>query len=112
MADFVEGNDRQEGGVTGVGFKKGVSGCPGGQPKWLRDVRTALRELTPVAVKTLKEIMENSESKDADRAKAADVVLKYTVPLPKQTHRVEGKGGDPLALLSAEALVAFVKGKP
>jgi hypothetical protein len=96
---------------VGRPFKKGESGNPGGGPKWLKGVRESLKSLTPLAAKTLKDIMENTDAKDADRAKAADVVLKYTVPLPKQTHRVEGKGGDPLALMSAEALVAFVTGK-
>lgn len=91
-------------------FKKGQSGNPGGGPKWLKGVRESLKGLTPLARKTLREVMKGSE-KDGDRVAAARVVLEYTVPKPKQTHRVEGKGGDPLALMSAEALVAFVTGK-
>ena len=96
--------------ADGGKFAKGKSPNPGGQSQWMKDVKRSLRDLTPLAAKTLKQVMEGSE-KDADRVRAADVVLKYTVPPPKQTHRVEGKGGDPLAMLTPEALVAFITKK-
>jgi DnaJ-domain-containing protein 1 len=84
---------------------------PGGQTKWLKAFRVALQKDTALARRTLRKVMKSDLSKDADKVAAAGVVLKYTVPLPKQTHKIEGKGGDPLALMSAEALVAFVTGK-
>lgn len=83
---------------------------PGGKPKWLNALRAALQKDAGLARRTLRKVMTNAESKDADKVAAAGVVLKYTVPPPKQTHRVEGKGGDPLASLTAEQLVAFIKG--
>lgn len=91
-------------------FARGKSPNPGGQAKWLKEVRQSLRDLTPLAAKTLKQVMEEG-AKDSDKTAAAKVVLEYTVPKPKQTHRVEGKGGDPLASLTAEQLVAFVTGR-
>lgn len=89
-------------------FKPGQSGNPGGKPAWLKKVRQSLQGLTPLARKTLRDVMKAGA--DKDRVAAAKTVLEYTVPKPRQTHRVEGKGGDPLAVLTPEQLVAFVKG--
>lgn len=82
---------------------------PGGQPKWLKGVREGLRALLPEAQRRLGEIIRSGSDKDS--TVAARVVLEYTVPKPKQTHRVEGKGSDLLAALTPEQLVAFVKGE-
>lgn len=95
--------------APGKPFKKGQSGNPGGKPKWLKAARESLQALTPLARKTLRAVMKNGA--DKDKVAAAKTVLEFTVPKPKQTHRVEGKGGDPLAVLTPEQLVAFVKGK-
>lgn len=91
------------------GFKEGISGNPGGRPKWLKGVVDGLKELHPAAKLRLASIIKDGADKDA--AAAIRVLYDFTVPKPKQTHRVEGKGGDPLGLVSAEALVAFVTGK-
>lgn len=91
-------------------FKPGQSGNPGGQPAWLKKVRQSLRGLTPLARKTLREVMKNAP-KDGDKVRAAEVVLKYTVPQPKQRVEVSRGGNDPLAGLTPEQLVAFVKGE-
>lgn len=90
-------------------FKPGKSGNPGGKPKWLKAARESLQSLTPLARKTLRQVMKNGA--DKDKVAAAKTVLEFTVPKPRQTHRVEGKGGDPLAVLTPEQLVAFVKGE-
>lgn len=90
-------------------FDKGNSPNPGGQAKWLKQVREELRALLPHARATLSRVMVGDDQKAA--VQAAKVVLEYTVPKPKQTHRLEGKNGDALAMVSAEALVAFVTGK-
>lgn len=93
----------------GVPFPKGKSGNPGGQPKWLREVRDGLRSLAPKAYRRLESIIDTGSDKDATAA--AKVVFEYTLPKPKQTHRVEGKNGDPLAALTDVQLVAFIAGK-
>jgi hypothetical protein len=90
-------------------FAGGGSANPGGQAKWLKEIRAGLRSLLPEAKNRLGEIIRSGSDKDSTAA--AKVVLEYTVPKPKQTHRVEGKGGDPLALLSPEQLVEFIKGR-
>lgn len=89
-------------------FAEGNSPNPGGQAKWLKQVRADLRNLLPHARATLARVMVSQDEKAA--VQAAKVVLEYTVPKPKQTHKIEGKG-DPLAVVSPEALVAFITGK-
>jgi len=106
-----EDADNSKPEVPGKPFKKGVSGNPGGAPKWLKAVRESLRRDTPLARRTLRKIMKSAEAKDADKIAAAKVTLDFTVPKPKQTHRVEGNNGDPLAALTPEQLVAFVLGR-
>lgn len=94
---------------VGKPFRPGQSGNPDGQPKWLKGVRESLKSLTPLARKTLREVMKTGQ--DKDRVAAAKTVLEYTVPKPKQTHRVESGGKDALAGLTPEQLVAFIKGE-
>lgn len=88
--------------------KKG-SPNPGGQPKWVKEVRDSLRALHPVARERLETIITNGEDKDANVA--IRIVYDFSLPKPKQTHRVEGGGRDALAGLTPEQLVAFVKGE-
>lgn len=92
-----------------IKFKKGQSGNPGGQPKWLKEVRDALRTCAERGAVRLMEIIENGEHKDV--IAATRLAVEYTIRKPKQTHRVEGKGSDLLAALTPEQLVAFVKGE-
>lgn len=88
--------------------KKG-SPNPGGQPKWVKEIRDGLRALHPAALTRLTAIIRDGEDKDANAA--IRLVYDFSLPKPKQTHRVEGKGGDPLASLTAEQLVALVTGR-
>ena len=101
------GNSKPE--IPGTPFQKGTSGNPSGRPKWLKGVVDGLKKLHPAAETRLASIITHGADKDA--AAAIRVLYDFTIPKPKQTHRVEGKGGDPLALLTPEALVAFVTGK-
>lgn len=68
----------------------GASGNPGGQPKWVGDVRDLLRSDAPRAREVLREVLDTSED-DGDRIKAAEVVLSYTLPKPKLTIEHEHK---------------------
>lgn len=99
------GNHDLKTGHFGAGNNAGT----GGEAGWLKKVRKDLRALLPSATNTLLRVMGSEDEKAATTA--AKVVLEFTVPKPRQTHRVEGKGGDPLAVLTAEQLVAFVKGE-
>lgn len=99
-------------------YKAGQSGNPGGQPKWVKEVRDALRKDAALARRLLRRVMQGKdlgaggrEVRIADSVKAAEVVLKFSIPPPRQTHRVEGRGGDPLGVLTPEQLVAFITGK-
>ncbi len=100
----------QRGGIENLRpWKPGESGNKDGGPKWLKEIRNGLRSLLPETMDRLGEIIRNGSDKDSTAA--ARVVLEYTVPKPKQTHRVEGKGGDPLAVLTPDQLVEFIKGR-
>lgn len=90
-------------------WKPGQSGNPGGQPKWVKEVREALKTCVQKGAARLENIIETGEDKDA--IAATRLAAEFTIRKPKQTHRVEGKGGDPLAVLTADQLVAFVKGE-
>lgn len=90
-----------------VKFKKGQSGNPGGQPKWLKEVRAALKDCVQEGAGRLLEIIRTGEDKDA--IAAVKVAAEYVLQKPKQTHKVEG-GASPLAGLTPEQLVAFVRG--
>jgi hypothetical protein len=89
-------------------IKKG-SANPGGQPKWVKEVRDSLRALHPVARDRLEAIITQGEDKDATAA--IRIVYDFSLPKPKQTHRVESDGKDALGGLTPEQLVAFVKGQ-
>jgi hypothetical protein len=45
-----------DGGITGRGFRKGISGNPGGRPKVRGEVREMAREYGPLAVLKLAEL--------------------------------------------------------
>lgn len=97
-------DDRRDDGT----FVPGKSPNPGGQAKWLQPIKKDLRAGVPKVLTRLMGIIENGSDKDATAA--GKVWLEYSLPKPKQTHRVEGKNGDPLVSLTPEQLVAFVKG--
>lgn len=97
-------------------FGPGNSANPGGRAGWQKELRGLLQGDAKLAHRLLRAVIRGEdgagrEVRVADSVKAAEVVLKFTLPMPKQTHRVEGKNGDPLGLASAEALVAFITGK-
>jgi hypothetical protein len=104
IPDLRSSEERREDGT----FAPGKSPNPGGQAKWLQPIKKDLRAGVPGVLKKLAAIIESGADKDA--IAAGKVWLEYSLPKPKQTHRVEGKGGDPLASLTAEQLVAFIKG--
>lgn len=87
--------------------KKG-SPNPGGQPKWVKEVRDSLRALHPAARERLQHIIESGEDKDANAA--IRLVYDFSLPKPKQSHKVT-VGGDPLKGVPDDQLVAFVKGE-
>lgn len=82
------------------------SANPGGQPKWVKRTRDALKDCAPLAVRHLERMLgapapvDESPAEAAiyakasarDRNAAADMVLRYTLTLPKATVKHEGKG--------------------
>lgn len=97
----VDDNAPQQslGGVTGAGFMPGQSGNPGGQPKWVKHARDAMRgELFGLAQRHLRWVLSGVEPTDAneaergmykgvtveDRTTAAKLVCEYSLPRPKQ----------------------------
>jgi hypothetical protein len=73
-----------KGGRRSTSFKPGFSGNPGGRPKRpatvvahkiIADVKAAARELTPQALGTLQEIMEDKKAPPAARVTAATEIL-------------------------------------
>ena len=101
------GTETETGGASGRGFTKGKSGNPGGQPQWVKKVRDSLRALTPLAKKTLRDVMQNGE--DKARVAAAKTVLEYTVPKPKQRLKVSGQLSNPVGELSTEDIQALIR---
>lgn len=99
-------------------FGTGNNAGTGGRSGYENAVRKLLREDCHTARNLLRATMEgkaldgrpDAEITHDQKLKAAEVTLKYGVGPPKQTHKVEHRGGAPLAGLTAEALVAFVKG--
>lgn len=104
MSDAQDSEPQQ----VGTPFPRGKSGNPGGQPKWVKEVREALRTCVTKGAARLERIIENGSDKDA--VAAMKVAAEFSLTKPKQTHKIEGKG-DPLAVVSPEALVAFIAGK-
>lgn len=91
-------------------FRPGAaSPNPGGQPKWMKEMREGLKAMLPSARTRLAKIIEEGSDKDATAA--ARLVLEYTLPKPKTRVKVDGMGPSPLAGLTAEQLVALATGK-
>jgi Family of unknown function (DUF5681) len=83
-----------KGGRTSTSFKPGVSGNPSGRPKLpetiearrvMADVKSAARELTPVAMDTLEKAMMDQKAPWAAKIAAAIAVLDRGWGKPAQT---------------------------
>lgn len=113
-SDDVKTGNHDRRGKFGPGNNAGT----GGRSKYENTVRKLLREDCHMARELLRSTMEGVKldgTVDADithdhKLKAAEVTLKYGIGLPKQTHKVEHRG-DPLATVSPEQLVEFIKGR-
>jgi hypothetical protein len=90
-----------KGGRRSTSFKPGFSGNPGGRPKLpatvvarkiISDVKAAARELTPQALGTLQEIMEDKKAPPAARVTAATEILSRGWGRPAQ--RLEAEAGN------------------
>ena len=88
------------GGRRSTSWKRGQSGNPGGRPRksatvedrqLIHDVKEAARELTPQALGTLREVMENKRAPPAARVGAATAVLDRGWGRPTQS--IEGQVG-------------------
>jgi Family of unknown function (DUF5681) len=70
----VQNNGRttRPGGVTGAGFRPGVSGNPGGRPKGLaRRVRELVGENGEAIAEYMHSVMNDEQARSADRLEAA-----------------------------------------
>lgn len=74
----------------GKPFKKGQSGNPGGQPKWVKEVRDLLMEDAAAARKLLRRVIDDEGEETKERVRASEIVLSYTIPKPKQEMEVSG----------------------
>ena len=60
---------RDAGGRFTAGWKGG------GRPKMPEEMKQAFKDLTPAALKALAKIVNNEDARDADRIRAAEVIL-------------------------------------
>lgn len=100
-------------------FLPGNKAGTGGKSRFEVKLRGLLKEDAFLAREFLRNTLqgrnlageEDAAIEHVDKQRAADSILKYTLPLPKQTHKVEGGGSSALVGLTSEALVAFITGK-
>lgn len=74
--------------TTGVPFKKGESGNPGGRPKVPEEVKEMLRAAAPQAVQLLVDTLNNDKVKTDLRIKCAETLLDRAYG--KATQPIEG----------------------
>lgn len=89
-------------------FAPGKSANPGGQSKWLTEIRAGLKAMHPAARERLEKIIKDGTDKDA--ASAIRVLYEFTLPKPKQRVKVEGANRSPFEGLSLEDLLALGRG--
>jgi len=91
-----------KGGRRSTSWKRGQSGNRSGRPKRpatveahkiIADLKAAARELTPQALGTLQEIMEDKRAPPAARVSAAAAILDRGWGKPKQTIEAEATNG-------------------
>lgn len=75
MENKDPGNRKASGSKKPGTFQPGQSGNPSGRPKVPEEIKSAFREHTLEAVETLVKIMNAPGAKDADRLRAAEVIL-------------------------------------
>jgi Family of unknown function (DUF5681) len=106
---MAQNRDQAAGRRRGPGrqFRKGHSGNPGGRPKEIGHVKELAREHTVAAVKTLAEIMGNTEEPAAARARAAEALLNRAWGTPESTANVN-LTNEP----TTEQLIQIILGDP
>lgn len=105
---------------------KGAALNPGGQPAWVKELRDLLQDDAKAGRALLRRVIDGervakfvaedgSEVEVAprleDRIKAAEIALRYTMPVPKQTLEIEAGETTESAFkaLTVEALLALAK---
>ena len=71
-------------GSAATQFKPGQSGNPGGRPKMPEEIRDMFREISPRACEVLCDIINDHKAKNADRIRAAEVILDRAWGKPRQ----------------------------
>jgi hypothetical protein len=85
--------------VRGRPFKKGQSGNPGGRPKQTQEQKDALamiKELAPVAVERLGEILRDKHTKPETLLRAIEMVLDRVYGKPTATEIIGAAPGNEL----------------
>lgn len=107
--------------APGKPWKKGQSGNPGGQPKWVKGVRDLLQEAAPEAADYLRKVIQGVPflmtvdgeaievpAEHQHRVAAARTVLEYTMPKPTAKVDVQANvAAVQLSQLSREELLAI-----
>ncbi len=83
-------------------FQPGQSGNPSGRPKIPEDIRIAFREAVPEALETLKKIVASPTAKDADKIRAAEVILDRSYGKAPQSMEIEAKSMPPVIILGGD----------
>ena len=91
MSEVLENKPKQRGR-----WKPGESGNPGGRPAILKDVQEMAREYTPLALKTLAEIVGDGKAPHAARVSAAQALMDRGWGKPVQPNELTGKDGGPI----------------
>lgn len=65
-------------------FQKGVSGNRGGRKRLPDDLKDALRAACPEALRVLVSVLEDEKARDADRLRAAEIILDRGYGKPTQ----------------------------
>ena len=93
MAENNQGTTKKRGGNTGNGFKKGVSGNPGGRPKKTKeelDLVAACKAKTPDALAVIASIMEKGQN-ERNRLAAAQAIIERAYGKPKENVELDAK---------------------
>ena len=86
------GNKRK---ANQTSFRPGHSGNPSGRPKQSVQLKELAREQTAKAIKTLVDVMDNSD-RDAARVRAAEILLDRAWGRAPQAMELSGPDGGPI----------------